>query len=138
MSDRIRVVHPEGGRVLVKQAMGQDADINVIMRKWHVNGVLNFSGRQPRYGDFSSGADFHESMNRVLDAEASFMRLSPEVRRYCNGDPAEYLDLCLNPDRRAEREKLGLQEKELPEKALLVRMAEPEPGPGDEPVGEDS
>lgn len=126
MSDRIRVTAPEGGRVLVKRSMGDDTDINRIVNRWRQTGIMPSSGKQPLYGDFSDGQSFHSALNAVRDAEASFMQLPSKIRSYCGNDPGEYLDLCLNPERRKECEELGIKDAQLPEKAVLVRMEEAE------------
>lgn len=122
---RIRVTAPEGGRRLVKASMKDETDINVIVARWRKTGELPMSSGQPTYGDFSSSLDYHACMNRVVEADAAFMKLPSRVRSYCKNDPGEYLDLCLNPERVKEREDLGLQDAQLPEKALLVRLEEP-------------
>lgn len=125
MIERRRVLAPEGGRLMTKQAERDASDVNKIVARWRQSGVMpQGSNRQPRYGDFSSGASFHDNLNSVREAERNFMDLPSKIRSYCGNDPGEYLDLCLDPERREECEELGIKEAQLPEKALLVRLEE--------------
>lgn len=124
MSERVRVVAPEGGRRMTKQSELDSTDINRIVNRWRQTGVMPTGAVNPQYGDFSGVEDFHASLNKVRSAERDFLTLPARIRAYCQNDPGEYLDLCLNPERREECEKLGLKEAQLPEKALLVRLEE--------------
>lgn len=124
MTDRIRVVHPEGGPLMTKQAMALDTDINAIVSRWIAHGQVPRASNAPaRYGDFSSGLEFHGAMNQVREAEQHFMELPAHIRRHCRNDPGEFLDLVMNPERRAELVELGLVEGQVPPKASEV----PEP-----------
>lgn len=117
-----KVYHPTGGRLMVKQAPREHTDINFIVNRWRQTGYVQGSGKEPRYGDFSAGLDYHACLNHVRDAEDSFMRLPARVRSYCENDAGKFLDLCEDPERIKEMEALGLLEAQMPEKALLVRM----------------
>lgn len=125
--DRVRVTMPEGGKRRVKQSEANSTDINRIVNRWRQTGVMpvDVSGRNPQYGDFSGVEDFHSSMSRVKQAERDFVQNVPaRIRAYCGNDPGAYVELCLDPARREECEKLGIKDSMLPEKALLVRMEE--------------
>lgn len=130
MSDEIfvrrRVLAPEGGPMMTKQSEADATDINRIVNRWRSTGVMPVGAENPQYGDFSGIGDFHDSLNRVREAERNFLTLPARIRAYCENDPGEYLDLCLNPERREECEKLGIKDAQLPEKALLVRLEEKE------------
>lgn len=137
MSDRVRVVAPEGGRMMTKQSMALESDINQIMNRYTVSRQLPMgNGRSPVYGDFSSGVDFHTAMNRVRDAEQAFKSLPAHVRDYVGNDPGKFLDLCFDPDRRDELLKLGLTEAVIPEKPVLVRWDAPAEGDRDQVAAE--
>lgn len=115
---RKRVFHPSGGVSLTKQSEAEAADVNFIMAQWMSGGTPTVNRMQAHYGDFSSGIDYTAAMNAVRDAERDFMALPADVRRHVDNDPAEFLRLVFDPDRREELELLGLVEKEIP----------PEPG----------
>jgi len=136
MTDRVRVIHPEGGRLMTKQAPAAEQDINTIMGRWIAHGVPPRAGAgQPRYGDFSSGQDFQTSLNQIREAEQQFQELPANVRQYCRNDPGEFLDLVMDPERRDELVRLGLLEERVPESAP-PKPAPPatDPGTGSTPA----
>ncbi len=117
ISDHDRVFHPSGGEMLTKQSERDATDVNLIMDSWvhagaAVAGHMNLSPGV--YGDFSSGIDYHEALNRVKDAEASFMDLPAKVRGHVDNDPGKFLDMVFDPERREELEGLGLVAPEEP------------------------
>jgi len=102
------VIHPAGGRVMVKKADQQSTDINEIVRRARAGQMPRLNARQPLWGDFSEGSDFFHQLTRVRSAESAFMDLPPNIRRHCNGDPGEFLNMVYDPDRRDELVELGL------------------------------
>lgn len=136
MTDRVRVVHPEGGRVLVKQAMASEVDANRIMEKWIQQGHFpRGAAGQPMFGDFSSGLDYQASLNAVMAARDEFMALPSRVRTACQNDPGKFLELCGDPEQLTLLRELGLAEQDIPEKAVRVEIVNqpevesPEKGP---------
>lgn len=120
---RVRVLAPEGGRVMTKQSMALESDVNHIIKRFVQFGQMPPStGRQPLYGDFSSGLDFHSAMNKVREAERQFQALPAHIRDACGNDPAKFVDMCLDPERREELVELGLVEAQMPERAILVKL----------------
>jgi len=107
---------------MTKQSFSEESDVNAIMRKYLSQGVIPaFNEATPRYGDFTSGLDFQETMNAVRNAQEIFLALPIEVQVYCDHDPAKLLDLVYSndPEKRkvAERLKLVEPKKEAPEPA---------------------
>jgi len=109
-----KVRHRSGGRVMTKQADAAAADANVLVRRWLQRGELQVTREEARYGDFSSGLTFHESLLRVKAAEEEFAGLPARIRKACENDPAKFLQMVFDPTRRAELEALGLVEKMAP------------------------
>lgn len=108
--ERVPVYHPSGGPLKTKQAFRDDADVNVLISRWRVTGQLPTAPGTPAYGDFSSGLDFHQAHNRVIQTMDAFAAQPAAVRRACRGDPAEFVAMCTDPARRGELEALGLVE----------------------------
>lgn len=130
MTDRVRVIHPEGGEKMVKESLSEESDVNNIMEKWINTGVVPFgNGKEARYGDFSSGDDYHEAMVKVQEAEEHFALLPARVRAACDNDPAKFLDMVQDDEQVARLEKLGLVEEAKPPKAEEPVVDEPG-GPG--------
>lgn len=120
---------------MVKQSMADDANINTIIGKWIAHGAIPFgmNGRAPRYGDFSSGLDFHTAMMQVREAERQFDMLPSRVRAKCDNDPQKFLEMVYDPARRDELVKLGLVEDAMPDAARVGTQPAP-PAPNPEPL----
>ncbi len=109
--ERLRVFHPSGGPVLVKRAEQDSTDVNLIMDSWIHAGAAVAGHMNPgtgRYGDFSSGLDYHAALSAVSEAQGMFMTLPPKIRSYVDNDPGKLLDLFFDPERREECERIGL------------------------------
>ncbi len=114
LSKRQRVFHPSGGPSLTKQSEAEGADVNFIVAQWLSGGTPVVNRMQAQYGDFSSGIDYTAAMNAVRDAERDFMALPAAVRSHVDNDPAEFLRLVHDPERRDELEQLGLLDIDIP------------------------
>jgi len=145
-TERLRVGHPSGGPVLVKRAEQDSTDVNLIMDSWISAGAAVAGHMNPapgRYGDFSSGVDYHAALSSVREAEGIFMCFAPKIRDHVDNDAGKFLDMVYDPERRSELEELGLvapKEPVLPEAEPKV-VPEPEvkvsaSGDADEPVAE--
>lgn len=131
---RTRVIHPEGGPLITKQSMAAQTDINQIMNRWVAHGIPPVaSGKEPTYGDFANAQDFHASLNAVMAAQDQFDRLPAHIRKHCNNDPGEFLDLVYDPLRQAELVELGLKPDTVPAAAQPKPVEEP-PAPAPQPV----
>lgn len=131
---RTRVVQPSGGREMTKQGEATMADVNSIMDRWLKFGSVN----QPNlgravYGDFSSGMSYHEALDQVMEAQASFNALPAHIRKHCDNDPGKFLELVHDPARVGELEELGLIEAHKPETADPAPAPTPAPEPDPTP-----
>lgn len=115
--ERVGAIHPEGGRVMVKQSMAAETDINAVVAR-HVAHRIPFSmDARATYGDFSTIGDYQSALDRVMAAKADFMMLPAAVRDHCENDPGRFLELVFDPGKRGELEALGLVEAAAPEAA---------------------
>lgn len=110
-----RVQHFPVGETRTKQAEGADTDVNAIMRKYLSQGIIPRmrDDGEGRFGDFSSGMDYHEAMNAVRAADSMFADLPIEVRIACEHDPAKLLDMVYSEDpaKREQAMAFGLIER---------------------------
>lgn len=94
---------------LTLQSQAQDADINVIMKRFGVSGVLPQVAVPPSYGDFDSDVmDYGSALRLIQSADKSFAQLSAQVRAKFDNDPAAFLDFCENPANLEEMRFMGL------------------------------
>jgi len=122
----------KNGRVITPchQSFAKDADINNIMAKYAVSGVLvdplNVdSGRKPRFGDFSDLVDYPTMVSRINQAQADFMTLPSDVRAKFSNYVEECLNFIAEPSNVREAVKLGL----LPKSTIAVTDVVMEPAP---------
>lgn len=99
----------EEGRT--QQAHKDDADINVIVRRFGLTGELPENFRMPVSGDFTGVSDFQTAMQMVVAAQEAFMELPGEMRARFNNDPAQLMAFLEDGSNRDEAEKLGLVQK---------------------------
>lgn len=119
-----------------KQSFSRDADINNIMRRYRMTGLMVDPNsvsqrREAFYGDFSDLPDLQSLRNRVIEIDNAFMTLPSNLRtRFENN--AENLLLWLNdPENEAEAIELGLKEPAPAPEAPPAPLAEPS---GDAPI----
>ena len=95
---------------LVKEEFQADSDINEIMRKWSVTGVLQSSTvANMRFGDFGNVVDYHGALSQITAAEQDFAMLPAEVRDRFSNDVSSLLQALDDPERAEELRELGLQ-----------------------------
>ena len=93
---------------LAQQQFKDECDINTILERFAITGVLPQNVRAPQYGDFTDAMDYHTALNAVIAADHAFMELPAAVRSRFNNDPGAFVDFCSDPSNRAEAEALGL------------------------------
>lgn len=93
---------------LAQQQFKDDVDINVLLERFKVTGVMPQSVVLPSYGDFSSVTDFRSAQDAVLRAKNAFMDLPAELRARFNNDPQQLLEFVTKDENRLEAERLGL------------------------------
>lgn len=111
-----------------QQSFADECDINRIMSKFRKTGELNHLAKvNPTYGDFSSGADYKESLDQVKAAQADFGSLSAEIRSAMDNNPAVFLEFMADPENEDAAREMG----------LLAPLETPAPPPpsGPDPKG---
>lgn len=83
-----------GNDGLTKQADAQDADINVLVKRFGITGTLPAVPVPPTYQQFSEVFDFQSAMNVIRDATEAFNALPSDVRKRFNNDPGAFVDFC--------------------------------------------
>ena len=96
---------------LAQQHYKEECDINTILQKFNITGLLPEQPLSPRYGDFTGIGDYHTAMNRVLAVQDEFEALPAQIRARFDNDPAQLIEFMENSENRSEAEELGLIEK---------------------------
>lgn len=112
-----------------QQSNKDDADINVIVSRFHKTGQMPQLQKPPMYGDFTDSVDFRACQEHIHMANQSFAELPAKIRKRFHNDPAEFIDFMNDADNADEMIKLGLATK--PETEENEPTA-PSPEPKDE------
>jgi len=92
-----------------------DVDINTIMHKYRVTGLLESNASEANYGDFTNATDYHDMKSRIIDAEMDFSKLPAYIRTRFNNDPGELLSFLDDPENLSEAQELGLATRPEPD-----------------------
>lgn len=97
---------------MTRQSELESSDINNIVDRYLVTGVLPLEAGDPLFADVSTVGSYQEVMQRMKDGEALLLSQPPKVRERFGNDPAAFLDFMADlPKNRPEAEELGLVEK---------------------------
>lgn len=96
---------------LTNQSMAEDADINVMVRRFGLTGTMPQGLIPPTYGDFVGITDFRSALHAIKDAEERFMQMPAEVRRRFDNDPQEFVAFASDSGNVDELVKMGLAVK---------------------------
>lgn len=100
---------------LTKRSFKAECDINTVMRKYQLTGVLEHTNTfQGQYGEFADIEDYQTSLNKVMDAQDMFMSLPSSIRRRFDNDPGEFLAFTTDEKNHDELVELGLIPKPAP------------------------
>lgn len=105
--ERVQIQFPNPS--LTKQAMGQETDINNIMRKYEQDGIItHLSKYKGQYGDFTNVVDYHSALNTMIDADDAFASLPSRIRGEFDNDPGKFLEFVHNPENHDQMVEMGL------------------------------
>lgn len=110
---------------LTLQSHAEDADINVIVKRFGITGNFPQGLRAPTYGDFTYLGDYRDALDALRSADATFMALPAELRNKFGNDPAEFVDFCSNPANIKEMQEMGLVVPDLPPAGAEVSKVVP-------------
>lgn len=105
---RVQTINVEDSKT--QQQFAAQCDVNNIIAKYKKTGELPLARKQGVFADVASITDYHDSLNRVLDANAAFMRLPADLRTRFGNDPQQLLSFLQDPKNYDEGVKLGLYE----------------------------
>lgn len=110
---------------LTQQHDKDEADINVLVRRFGVTGEVPQTTVAPVYEDFTEVAnDYHSAMNLILQANQSFSELPAEVRLRFNNDPGMFVDFVSNYENISEMREMGLANAAEPETDAPTEVGE--------------
>lgn len=103
---------------LTNQADAQEADINIIVKKYGITGQMpQVTGLQPLYGEFTDANDYRTMLDKVNAAKDAFQEIPAHIRKEFDNDPAKFIQFAAdekNIDKLREW-KLAVPKKEIQE-----------------------
>jgi phage internal scaffolding protein len=96
---------------LAQQHYKDECDINTILERFNVTGMLPQSPVSPQYGDFSGITDYHSALNAVIAAQDQFDGLPAQIRARFENEPAKLIEFLEDENNRQEAEELGIVAK---------------------------
>lgn len=130
---------PPGGPSLTVQSQADDADLNVLMKRFGVTGKIPEGVRIPTYGDYIDVGDFRSSLDAIRDAQDNFDLLPVDVKIKFEQNPNLFLSFCDaaiagNMDNRKYLSDVGLAKPlavAVESSSSVVATAKPEAQGGD-------
>lgn len=115
---------------LTMQEFANDADINVIMKRFGAYRELPLVAKAPpEYGDFSRVFDFHTAMNEMVKVQDAFEQLPAEIRDKFKNDPGEMWNFVNDPANLDKAKEFGLLRKDVTVEAVEAVKAAPAAAP---------
>lgn len=96
---------------MTDQSGSDDADINVMIRRFGLMGTMPVNPRTPLTEGMIGAMDYRESLDQIREAKSAFDALPADVRKRFDNDPAKYLEFFEKPENMDEAIKLGLASK---------------------------
>lgn len=119
---------------LTQQHEKEEADINVIVKRFGLTGEVPGNIRTPQYGDFSGISDYQTAMQAIKLADEAFYSLPAYLRSRFNNNPEEFVSFCSDEKNREEAIKLGLVKKKDDQTVKNVKTPEEKERPAGEKV----
>lgn len=112
-----------------KQEFKDEVDVNSIMAKYRRTGLISHVRANPgTYADLTGLASYHESLNKVAQAQELFLALPATIRGKFENDPAKMVAFMEDESNHDEARKLGM----LPPKPAPAREPVKDPAPAKE------
>lgn len=99
---------PGGGAIRTQQHQKDETDINLIVKRFGITGMLPQNVRVPLSSDFVDILDFQSAQNALVQAKRSFSAMSADVRTRFGNDPAKFVAFCSDSRNIDEMRKMGL------------------------------
>lgn len=96
---------------MTQQHFKEDADINIIMKRYQQTGVLP-QVNSSAFGFYDAGDSltYQEALNFIIEADDNFMALPSVLRSMFDNDPSKFLSFVENADNYDECVRLGIFE----------------------------
>lgn len=113
-----------------EQHHATECDIHNILRRYEQTGLVTHVNKAvAHYGDFSKVKSYSESLMMIKEAEASFLELPSEIRKYFDNDAGVFLEFAQDPKNSETMVELGLAEPKPQKKSSASQKSKKEEVP---------
>jgi phage internal scaffolding protein len=109
--DRTGYPMEEFEKTRTRPEFAAECDINNIVKRYRVTGLMPQITQQPMVGDFSELPTYQEALNTVIRAREGFSALPSDVRERFQNDPERFLEFVHDPENLEELIEMGLAER---------------------------
>lgn len=115
------------GPSMTREEFAAECDINTIMKKYAVTGVVgHVNPVQPRFIDAVGVPDLMTALNTMSDAQQAFMQLPAVVRREFDNDAMEFVKFASESENLPKLRQWGLAAPEkAPDAPMRVEVVNP-------------
>jgi len=93
---------------LTVQSFAQDADLNVIAKRFGINAIPTAPLDPALFRDTTNDPDLRQILDAQRNAKEQFLGLPAKLRARCHNNPKELWDFLGDPDNHEEALRLGL------------------------------
>lgn len=91
-----------------QQHFRDECDINEIVRRFGVTGMVDQAKIPPQFGDFTGVSDYHTAANAIAKANETFEMMPADLRDRFQNDPSRFVDFVLDEKNVDELRRLKL------------------------------
>lgn len=111
------------GATRTQQSMKRETDINVIVERFGVTGMLPQRSDAFNLGAYDGVFDYQSAMNAVVSADRAFLQVPAKIRARFENDPQKFAEFVCDPANEDECRKLKLwKEKVEPPKEVIQKV----------------
>lgn len=96
---------------LTQQSQKEESDINVIVARFGVTGLLPQRLNVLNLEAFDDIFDYQTAMNAVVAADRAFLQVPADIRARFQNDPQKFVEFVSNPENKEELYRLKLAER---------------------------
>lgn len=75
-----------------QQQFKEECDINVIVDRFGITGVLPNNLKVPLMGEFGEVTDYQQALNKLIEADEAFMQMPAKIREDFQNDAGKFVE----------------------------------------------
>lgn len=109
---------------LAQQQFKEECDINTIVERFGITGMLPTNLRVPLAAEFVDVLDYHTAMNTIIASDKAFMEMPANIRDQFQNNAGRFVDFVSDPANVEQCRKWGLALELAPGSVVVPPVAE--------------